>query len=215
MVLIGLAWIPVIQGAQGPLRLPAGRPGLPGPADLRGVLPGRVHEAAERLRAAWPRCWSGSRWASSAWPSTRRSSSSLAGFEDGYPEGSLPLDRQQHLLPVLQRAHLLRLGGDDDRRQLRHGPPSEEQIKGLTFATVSSDQKAETRRSWNQWDVINSGAGTVADPHRLHLLQRLAGGAARVARGRSALLSGRQPFPGAGPVVVGLSGRSGIHSRPP
>ena len=29
MVLIGLAWIPVIQGAQGPLRLPAGRAGLP------------------------------------------------------------------------------------------------------------------------------------------------------------------------------------------
>ena len=37
-------------GRQGPLRLPAGGAGLPGPADLRGLLPGRLREAAERAR---------------------------------------------------------------------------------------------------------------------------------------------------------------------
>ena len=34
--------------------------------------------------------------------------------------------------------------------------PSDAQIRGLTFSTVTPEQKAETRRSWNQWDVINS-----------------------------------------------------------
>lgn len=34
--------------------------------------------------------------------------------------------------------------------------PSYEQIKGLTFSTVSAEDKAATRRSWNKWDVITS-----------------------------------------------------------
>lgn len=34
--------------------------------------------------------------------------------------------------------------------------PSYEQIKGLTFGTVSAEDKAATRRSWNKWDVIIS-----------------------------------------------------------
>jgi SSS family solute:Na+ symporter len=34
--------------------------------------------------------------------------------------------------------------------------PVDAQIKGLTFATVTPEQKAETRRGWNHWDVINS-----------------------------------------------------------
>ena len=28
---------------------------------------------------------------------------------------------------------------------------------GLTYATVTPEQKRETRRSWNRWDVVNSG----------------------------------------------------------
>jgi len=34
--------------------------------------------------------------------------------------------------------------------------PKEHQIAGLTYATVTADQQRESRRSWNQWDVINS-----------------------------------------------------------
>jgi solute:Na+ symporter, SSS family len=37
-------------------------------------------------------------------------------------------------------------------------PPDEAQLTGLTFATVTGNQKAESRASWNQWDVIWSGA---------------------------------------------------------
>jgi SSS family solute:Na+ symporter len=34
--------------------------------------------------------------------------------------------------------------------------PDEAQIKGLTFATATAEDKARTRASWNKWDVIQS-----------------------------------------------------------
>ena len=34
--------------------------------------------------------------------------------------------------------------------------PSEEKIKGLVFGTSTAEQRLETRRSWNAWDVINT-----------------------------------------------------------
>jgi SSS family solute:Na+ symporter len=36
-------------------------------------------------------------------------------------------------------------------------PPSDTQIAGLTFATVSSEQRAETRASWGMPDVVGTG----------------------------------------------------------
>jgi SSS family solute:Na+ symporter len=35
-------------------------------------------------------------------------------------------------------------------------PPSEEQIKGLTYNSVSDQQKTENRKSYNMWDVVFS-----------------------------------------------------------
>jgi SSS family solute:Na+ symporter len=35
-------------------------------------------------------------------------------------------------------------------------PPADHQMKGLTYATVTSEQRRESRRSWNHWDVVNS-----------------------------------------------------------
>jgi len=34
--------------------------------------------------------------------------------------------------------------------------PSYERISGLTFGTTSAEHKAESRKSWNQWDVVSS-----------------------------------------------------------
>ena len=34
--------------------------------------------------------------------------------------------------------------------------PSQEKIKGLVFGTSSPEQQAETRASWNKWDIIHS-----------------------------------------------------------
>jgi SSS family solute:Na+ symporter len=35
--------------------------------------------------------------------------------------------------------------------------PSLGRLTGLTYATVTAEHRAESRRSWNQWDVISSG----------------------------------------------------------
>ena len=35
-------------------------------------------------------------------------------------------------------------------------PPADHQLKGLTYATVTSEQRYESRQSWNHWDVFNS-----------------------------------------------------------
>ena len=34
--------------------------------------------------------------------------------------------------------------------------PSDEKIKGLVFGTSTAEQRLETRRSWNAWDIINT-----------------------------------------------------------
>jgi predicted XRE-type DNA-binding protein len=34
--------------------------------------------------------------------------------------------------------------------------PSLDMIKGLTFASITPEQRAETRASWNKWDLINT-----------------------------------------------------------
>src|SRR6185436_3405278 len=104
------------QGRARPLQLPAGDPGLPGAADVRGLLRRRLLEAIERGGRA-------------------------LGDDHRLPDGHLPdagghardarsrwlrerlrlrlvlLDHQQHLLPVLQRADHDRLGDRNGRRQ--------------------------------------------------------------------------------------------------
>ena len=116
------------QGRARAVRLPAGRAGLSGAADLRGVLPRRVLEAAQRpglplghgrgLHAGHlPHA---GRHAGHA--GTRRASRTATRT------GSLLLDRQQHLLPVLQRADHDRLRGRDGRRE--PAPPQSPTTRG-------------------------------------------------------------------------------------
>ncbi len=37
-------------------------------------------------------------------------------------------------------------------------PADESRIAGLTWATVSSDDRAKSRESWTRWDVVTSAA---------------------------------------------------------
>jgi SSS family solute:Na+ symporter len=34
--------------------------------------------------------------------------------------------------------------------------PDEDKIRGLVFGTATPEQKEQTRKSWNKWDVINT-----------------------------------------------------------
>ena len=81
----------------------------------------------------------------------------MAGYEAGYPEGSflwivnnVYFQYYSVLIFFVSAATMIGVS-------YATAVPSDEQIKGLTFATVTPEQNVETRRSWNQWDVINSG----------------------------------------------------------
>lgn len=41
-------------------------------------------------------------------------------------------------------------------------PPPEEKLVGLTYSTVTAEHRAETRASWNKWDVITTAGVLVA-----------------------------------------------------
>jgi len=36
--------------------------------------------------------------------------------------------------------------------------PSDRQLTGLTFSTVTREQRSASRASWNRWDVVTSAA---------------------------------------------------------
>jgi SSS family solute:Na+ symporter len=156
MVLIGLLWIPVIQGAKGLYDYLQGVQGYLGPPIFTvfflGVFMKRLNGQGAlaalivgfvmgifRLAVDTP------------------ISLGMAGYEAGYPEGSflwvvnnLYFQYYSVLIFFVSAATMIGVS-------YATAAPSDEQIKGLTFATVTPDQNAETRRSWNQWDVINSG----------------------------------------------------------
>jgi SSS family solute:Na+ symporter len=80
----------------------------------------------------------------------------LAGYESGYPSGSalwivnnIYFQYYSVLIFVVSALTMIAVS-------YATAAPSDAQIRGLTFATVTPEQRAETRRSWNRWDLINS-----------------------------------------------------------
>jgi SSS family solute:Na+ symporter len=155
MVLIGLLWIPVIQGARGLYDYLQGVQGylappiaavfflgvfmrrLNGPGCLAALVVGFLL-GAFRLAVDTP------------------VSLRLAGFEGGYPAGSFlwivnNIYFQYYSVLIFLVSALTMIVVS-----YATAAPSDAQIRGLTFATVTPDQRAETRRSWNRWDVVNS-----------------------------------------------------------
>jgi SSS family solute:Na+ symporter len=156
MVLIGLAWIPVIQGAKGLYDYLQGVQGYLGPPIFTvfflGVFMRRLNGAGALAAMVVGFAMGMFRLAVDTPVSL-----GLAGYEAGYPDGSflwivnnIYFQYYSVLIFFVSAATMIGVS-------YATAAPSTDQIKGLTFATVSADQKAETRRSWNQWDVINSG----------------------------------------------------------
>lgn len=155
MVGIALIWIPVIQGAKSLYDYLQGVQAYLGPpiftvfflgvfmkrANARGCLAALVVGfilAMVRLAVDTP------------------VSLGLSGFEQGYPAGSFlwivnNIYFQYYSLLIFLICVATMIGVSYATE-----PRVEDRITGLTYATVTAEQKRETRRSWNRWDVINS-----------------------------------------------------------
>ena len=135
-----------------PLRLPPGRPGLPRPADLRRLLPRRLLEAAERQGL----------------PGGARPGFSLGLFRlavdtpvkltsgFSYAEGSFlwivnNIFFQYYSLLIFIVSALVMIVVSYLTKQ-----PDYAKISGLTYGTVTAEQKRETRASWQARDIVAS-----------------------------------------------------------
>lgn len=155
MVLIGLAWIPVIQGAKGLYGYLQGVQGYLAPPifvvfffgvfmkrlNAKGCLAALIAGfvlGAFRLAVDTP------------------VSLGLAGFEHGYPEGSflwivnnIYFQYYSVLIFLVSAATMI---GVSYATEI----PDEAQIRGLTYATVSEADRQKTRASWSWGDVAAS-----------------------------------------------------------
>jgi SSS family solute:Na+ symporter len=155
MVLIGLFWIPVIQGARGLYEYLQGVSAYLAPPIVAvfflGVSWKRLN-AAGALSALLVGAAMGIFRLAVDTPV----SLGLAGYEGGYPAGSTlwivnNIYFQYYSVLILAVSAVTMIAVS-----YATAAPSDAQIRGLTFATVTPEQRAETRRSWNRWDVINS-----------------------------------------------------------
>jgi len=156
MVLIALAWIPVIQGAKGLYDYLQGVQGYLAPPIFTvfflGVFNKRLNGqgclaalivgfllGVFRLAVDTPVMLG------------------MAGFEGGYAAGSFlwivnNIYFQYYSLFIFVVSAVVMIAVS-----YLTEAPRPETITGLTFATATEEQKRHTRASWNQWDVINSG----------------------------------------------------------
>ena len=155
MVLVGLLWIPVIQGARGLYDYLQGVQGYLGPPIFTvfflGVFMKRLNGAGALAAMIVGFIFGVFRLAVDTPVSL-----GMAGYEAGYPEGSflwivnnIYFQYYSVLIFLISAATMIGVS-------YATAPPSDAQIQGLTLATVTAEQKAETRRSWNHWDVVNS-----------------------------------------------------------
>jgi SSS family solute:Na+ symporter len=155
MVFIALVWIPVIQGAKGLYDYLQGVQGYLGPPIFTvfflGVFMKRVNAQGCLLALLIGFVLAIFRLAVDTPVSLR-----LAGFQDGYPAGSFLWIVNNIYFQYYSLLIFLICASTMIVVSYATPPPADRSISGLTYATVTTEQKRETRRSWNQWDVITS-----------------------------------------------------------
>jgi SSS family solute:Na+ symporter len=156
MVIVGLLWIPVIQGARGLYEYLQGVQAYLAPPIFAvfffGVFMKRLN-AKGCLSALLTGFVLGAFRLAVDTPVTLK----LAGFESGYGVGTflwivnnIYFQYYSLLIFVVSAAVLIGVSYATEA-------PSEAQLTGLTYATVTDDQQRVTRSSWNMWDVLSSG----------------------------------------------------------
>ena len=156
MVMVGLAWIPVIQGARGLYDYLQGVQSYLAPPIFAvfffGVFMKRLNGKG-CLAALVTGFLLGVFRLGVDTPVTLK----LAGFEGGYEAGSLLwivnniyFQYYSLLIFVVSSAVLIGVSYATEA-------PSERQLSGLTYATVTDAQREHTRSSWSRSDVLSSG----------------------------------------------------------
>jgi SSS family solute:Na+ symporter len=155
MVFVALLWIPVIQGASGLYDYLLGISAFIGPPIVSvfvlGVVMKRLN-AAGALAALIAGFAMGLFRLAVDTPVTL----GLRGFQNGYAPGSVLwlvnntyFQYYSVLICLVSAVTMIAVS-------YATAAPSDAQIRGLAFATVTPEQRLETRRSWNHWDVVNS-----------------------------------------------------------
>ena len=157
LVLIGIAWIPVIQGAKGLYYYLQAVQGYLAPpifvVFFLGVFMKRLN-ARGCLAALVVGFLLGVFRLAVDTPVTL----GLPGFEKGYAEGSFLWIINNIYFQYFSLAIFLVCVAVAIGVSYLSAPPPEERIKGLTFATTSAEDRATSRASWNRWDVLASAA---------------------------------------------------------
>jgi SSS family solute:Na+ symporter len=156
MVLIGLLWIPVIQGARGLYEYLQGVQGYLAPpiaaVFFLGVFNKRLN-APGCLAALLVGFALGMFRLLVDTPVTL----GLPGFEQGYPTGSLLWIVNNTYFQYYSLAIFVASCAVLIAVSYATAPPLEAQIAGLTRETMSVADRAANRQTWNQWDVVASG----------------------------------------------------------
>ena len=155
MVVVALLWIPVIQGAKGLYEYLQGVQGYLAPPIFAVFFLGVFFK---RLNAKG--CLSalivGFAMGAFRLAIDTPISLGMAGYEAGYPAGSflwivnnIYFQYYSLVIFVVSVATMFVVSYMTEA-------PSEQQLHGLTYATVTDEHRAETRASWNRWDVTAS-----------------------------------------------------------
>ena len=156
MVLVGLLWIPVIQGSRGLYEYLQGMQAYLAPpiaaVFFLGVFNRRIN-AAGCLAALVAGFALGLFRLAVDTPVSLK----LAGYEHGYDPGTFlwivnNIYFQYYSVIILLVSIVMLFGVS-----YATAPPPEGKLVGLTYATISPEQRRESRASWNRWDAINSG----------------------------------------------------------
>jgi SSS family solute:Na+ symporter len=156
MVIIGLLWIPVIQGAKGLYDYLQGVQGYLAPPIFTvfflGVFMKRLNAKGALATLVVGFVLGAFRLAVDTPVSLR-----LAGFEQGYPEGSffwivnnIYFQYYSALIFLVSIAVLVGVSYLTEA-------PADASITGLTYATVTTEQRRTSRSSWGRPDVVYSG----------------------------------------------------------
>jgi SSS family solute:Na+ symporter len=155
MVLIGIAWIPVIKGAQGLYHYLQAVQGYLAPPIFVVFFLGIFWKRATAkgcLAALLVGFALGVFRLAVDTPVTL----GLAGFEKGYDVGSFFWIVNNMYFQYFSLLIFVICVGVMFIVSRMDAPPSETQINGLTFATTSPADRAKSRASWNRWDVFAS-----------------------------------------------------------